>query len=150
MLSTILESAEHRFSKVALSERRSVGIHLSMTAFRCLVTDVDDALKFYVDLLGFQLVERWGPPFAMIERDGVTVWISGPGTSAARPLADGAQPEPGGWNRLVIETDDLDALIAKLRGAGVALRSDPISGPGGTQVLVEDGVGNLVELFSSA
>ncbi len=121
-----------------------------MTVVRLLVEDIDRALSFYTGLLGFTLTERWGPPFAMIERDGVTVWLSGPGTSAMRPLADGSQPTPGGWNRIAVLVDDLDGLLATLREAGVKVRNEPISGPGGSQALVEDGVGNIVELFSQA
>ena len=91
-----------------------------MANVRYLVTDVDAALDFYVGRLGFELVERWGPPFAMVRRGDLTLWLSGPGTSAARPMPDGAQPVPGGWNRLVLEVDELDATIHALRAAGVA------------------------------
>ena len=118
-----------------------------MAVVRYLVGDVDVAVAFYTGRLGFELVEQWGPPFAMIRRDDLTVWLSGPGSSASRPLADGAVPAPGGWNRLVLETDDLDALLAKLKNAGVPLRGNVVSGPGGKQVLIEDPSGNPVELF---
>ena len=94
-----------------------------MATVRYLVTDVDAALDFYVGALGFALVERWGPPFAMVRRDDLTLWLSGPGTSAARPMPDGAQPVPGGWNRLVLAVDDLDATIAALRAAGAHFRT---------------------------
>ena len=91
--------------------------------------------------------ERWGPPFAMVRRGDLTLWLSGPGTSAARPMPDGAQPVPGGWNRLVLEVDDLDTTIAALQAAGAHFRSEVVRGPGGRQVLVEDPSGNPVELF---
>ena len=119
-----------------------------MPAVRYLVHDVDAALPFYA-ALGFRQVDRWGPPFAIVERDGLALWLAGPGTSAQRPMPDGAQPVPGGWNRLVIEVDDLDATIATLRGAGARFRNEPIAGPGGRQVLVEDPSGNPVELFEA-
>jgi catechol 2,3-dioxygenase-like lactoylglutathione lyase family enzyme len=118
-----------------------------MANVRYLVNDVDAALAFYVDALGFALVERWGPPFAMVRRDDLTLWLSGPGTSAARPMPDGAQPVPGGWNRLVLEVAALDASIAALCAAGARSRNDVVSGPGGRQILVEDPPGNPVELF---
>ena len=85
----------------------------------------------------------------MLSRGDLKLWLSGPGTSAARPLADGSTPAPGGWNRLVIECDDLDAAIAALRAAGARFRSDPVAGPGGRQVLVDDPSGNPIELFES-
>jgi predicted enzyme related to lactoylglutathione lyase len=88
-----------------------------------------------------------GPPFAIVKRKGLALWLSGPGTSAARKPKDGSVPAPGGWNRLVIEVADLDATIARLQPTGARLRSKPIKGPGGRQVLVEDPSGNPVELF---
>jgi len=119
-----------------------------VATIRYLVNDVDAALDFYVNRLGFELAQRLGPPFAMVRRDDLTLWLSGPGTSAARPMPDGAQPAPGGWNRLVLEVDDLDARVTALRAAGVRLRSDIVSGPGGRQLLIEDPSGNPVELFT--
>ena len=119
-----------------------------MPTVRYLVDDVDAALPFYA-ALGFTLVERWGPPFAIIERDGLTLWLSGPGTSAAKPLADGRVPQPGGWNRLVVEVADLDATLAALQASAARLRSPPIRGPGGRQVLVDDPSGNPIELFEA-
>ncbi len=119
-----------------------------MASVRYLVRDVDAALSFYA-LLGFELDERWGPPFAIVKREDLRLWLSGPGTSAAKPLANGAQPAPGGWNRLVIEVADLDATLGALKAAGAAFRSEPISGPGGRQVLVDDPSGNPIELFES-
>jgi catechol 2,3-dioxygenase-like lactoylglutathione lyase family enzyme len=117
-----------------------------MAVIRYLVADVDAAVTFYTGMLGFELVEKWGPPFAMIRRDDLTVWLSGPGSSASRPLADGSKPVPGGWNRLVLETDDLGSLVARLKTAGAVLRGDIVSGPGGKQALIIDPSGNPVEL----
>ena len=121
-----------------------------MAVIRYLVNDVDVALEFYINILGFELVERWGPPFAMVKRGDLALWLSGPGSSASRPLADGSKPVPGGWNRLVLETDDLASLVEKLKRSGAQLRSDIVSGPGGKQVLVNDPSGNPVELFESS
>jgi catechol 2,3-dioxygenase-like lactoylglutathione lyase family enzyme len=118
--------------------------------FRYLVDDVDAALAFYVDKLGFEALERWGPPFAMVRRDDVTLWLSGPGSSAARPLADGSKPAPGGWNRLVLEVGNLDAMVDSLTKSGVRFRSAIVSGPGGKQILAEDPSGNPIELFEPA
>jgi len=113
---------------------------------RYLVADVDAAVAFYA-ALGFVLAERWGPPFAVMTHGDLTLWVSGPGTSAARTLPDGSEPRPGGWNRLVLEVPDLDAAVSGLKSKGGRFRSDPISGPGGRQVLCEDPSGNPVELF---
>lgn len=121
-----------------------------MAVIRYLVNDVDVALEFYINILGFELVEKWGPPFAMVKRGDIVLWLSGPGSSASRPLADGSKPTPGGWNRLVLETDDLASLVEKLKGSGAQLRSDIVSGPGGKQILVNDPSGNPVELFESS
>jgi catechol 2,3-dioxygenase-like lactoylglutathione lyase family enzyme len=123
---------------------------IDVAVIRYLVNDVDLALEFYIDVLGFELVEKWGPPFAMVKRGDLALWLSGPGSSASRPLTDGSEPAPGGWNRLVLETDDLASLVEKLRRSGAQLRSDIVSGPGGRQVLVDDPSGNPVELFESS
>ena len=119
-----------------------------MAVVRYLVDDVDQSLPFY-RALGFKLADRWGPPFAIVKRKGVSLWLSGPGTSARKKLPGGAVPEPGGWNRLVIEVKDLDATVLKLNALGVRFRSKPIKGPGGRQVLVEDPCGNPLELFEA-
>jgi len=116
---------------------------------RYLVADVDVAVTFYTGMLGFELVEKWGLPFAMIRRGDLTLWLSGPGSSASRPLADGSRPVAGGWNRLVLETDDLESLVARLKKSGAILRGNIVSGPGGRQALVDDPSGNPIELFES-
>ena len=117
-----------------------------MARVRYLVDDVDKALPFYARL-GFTLAERWGPPFAIVRRDDLELWLSGPGTSASRPMPDGARPEPGGWNRLVIAVDNLGATVAALKAEGHRFRNDIVSGPGGRQILAEDPAGNPLELF---
>ena len=119
-----------------------------MATVRYLVDDVDAALPFYT-ALGFMLVERWGPPFAILGREDLALWLSGPGTSARKPLADGREPRSGGWNRLVLEIADLDATLTALQAGGAQPRSAPIQGPGGRQVLLDDPSGNPVELFEA-
>ena len=120
-----------------------------MATVRYLVKDVDASLPFY-EALGFSVKERWGPPFVMLSRDDLTLWLSGPGTSASKPLADGSIPVPGGWNRLVIEVASLESAIQAIRPTGAKFRSEPVQGPGGQQVLVEDPSGNPIELFEAA
>ena len=121
-----------------------------MAVIRYLVSDVDVAVAFYTHILGFELVEKWGPPFAMVKRGDLTLWLSGPGSSASRTLADGSKPVAGGWNRLVLETDNLEALMEKLTQSGARFRGGIVSGPGGRQVLVDDPSGNPIELFESS
>ena len=117
-----------------------------MAIVRYLVNDVDESLPFYL-ALGFVESERWGPPFAILTLGDLELWLSGPGTSASKPLADGSTPTPGGWNRLVIEVPDIVSAIQALRLAGAVIRNEPINGPGGQQSLVQDPSGNLVEIF---
>ena len=117
-----------------------------MAVVRYLVNDVDASLPFY-RALGFKLADRWGPPFAIVKRKGLSLWLSGPGTSARKPLKNGGTPKPGGWNRLVVEVKDIGATVEALKAQGAVFRSKPIKGPGGQQVLVEDPSGNPIELF---
>lgn len=121
-----------------------------MASVRYMVNDVEPAIRFYVDLLGFAVEEQWGPAFAIVAKDDLKLWLSGPQTSAAKPMPDGRQPAPGGWNRLVIEVDDLEAVVARMRQAGVQFRNDILSGPGGKQILADDPSGNPIEIFESA
>ena len=118
-----------------------------MATVRYLVHDVDTALAFYTKWLGFELIERWGPPFAIVTKGDLKLWLSGPETSAAKAMPDGRKPEPGGWNRLVIEVEELDALVQNLKEAGMHFRNEIVSGPGGKQILAEDPSGNPLELF---
>ncbi len=120
-----------------------------MANIRYMVHDVDKAVEFYTHLLGFSLDERWGPAFAIISNADLKLWISGPETSAARAMPDGRVPQPGGWNRLVLEVDDIHSLVGKLKQAGAVFRNEIISGPGGLQVLVEDPSGNPIEIFQA-
>jgi catechol 2,3-dioxygenase-like lactoylglutathione lyase family enzyme len=117
---------------------------------RYLVQDVDAAVAFYTDHLGFTLVQEMGSAFAIVAHDDLSLWLAGPKSSAARAMPDGREPEPGGWNRLVLEVDDLEAAVVALRESGVTFRNEIVTGPGGKQVLVEDIDGNPVELFQPA
>lgn len=121
-----------------------------MSSVRYIVHDVNQAVAFYTESLGFRLQQQFGPAMAILERDGLTLWVAGPGASASRPMPDGRKPEPGGWNRFVLQVDDLDTLVADLRGRGVRFRNDIVTGPGGKQILCEDPSGNVVELFQPA
>jgi catechol 2,3-dioxygenase-like lactoylglutathione lyase family enzyme len=120
-----------------------------MAVARYLVDDVDAAVAFYTDNLGFTLQQQMGPAFAIVSLDDLTLWLSGPKSSAARPMPDGRQPEPGGWNRVVVEVDDLESRVDELKQAGLTFRNDIVTGPGGMQILLEDPAGNVVELFQS-
>lgn len=119
-----------------------------MPVVRYLVADVDASLPFY-KALGFKLADRWGPPFAIVKKGSLSIWLSGPGTSARKKLKDGSVPLPGGWNRVVLEVKDIEAMVAKLEAQGAKFRSRPIKGPGGKQVLVDDPSGNPLELFEA-
>jgi catechol 2,3-dioxygenase-like lactoylglutathione lyase family enzyme len=115
-----------------------------------LVDDVDAAIAFYTERLGFTLEQQMGPPFAIVSLGDLTLWLSGPGSSAARPMPDGRRPEPGGWNRLVVTVEDLEAKVDELKQAGLVFRNEIVAGPGGKQIVLEDSAGNPVELFEPA
>lgn len=121
-----------------------------MALVRYMVDDVDAAAAFYTDTLGFTLEQRMGPAFAIVSRDDLSLWLSGPKSSGARPMPDGRRPEPGGWNRVVLQVDDLEAKVEELRQEGLSFRNEIVTGPGGKQVLLEDPAGNVVELFQPA
>jgi len=122
---------------------------VATVSVRYFVDDVDTAIAFYRDLLGFEVVMHPAPPFAMLDRGDLRLLLSapggGPGGGAAMP--DGRLPEPGGWNRFQIEVADLDAEVDRLRGAGARFRNEIVEGVGGRQILVDDPAGNCVELF---
>jgi catechol 2,3-dioxygenase-like lactoylglutathione lyase family enzyme len=117
---------------------------------RYMVDDVESALKFYTTHLGFEELNNFAPAFADVARGNLRLLISGPQSSAGRPMPDGRVPGPGGWNRIHLIVDDLDEEVARLRQAGVPFRNDVVSGPGGKQILLEDPAGNVVELFQPA
>jgi catechol 2,3-dioxygenase-like lactoylglutathione lyase family enzyme len=118
-----------------------------MASFRYIVSDVDAAVAFYTTLLDFELEEQFGTAIAIVRRGDTTLWLAGPTSSAARPMPDGSQPVPGGWNRIVIEVENIAASVELLKSAGATLRNEIVSGPGGQQILVEDPSGNPIEFF---
>jgi catechol 2,3-dioxygenase-like lactoylglutathione lyase family enzyme len=121
-----------------------------MATVRYLVTDVERAVAFYTKMLDFQLDQSMAPAFARVSNKDLTLWLAGPKSSAARPMPDGLRPEPGGWNRFVVEVDDLVSHVAEMKRAGARFRNDVVTGPGGKQILLEDPDGNVVELFEAA
>jgi catechol 2,3-dioxygenase-like lactoylglutathione lyase family enzyme len=116
---------------------------------RYIVDDVDAAISFYCERLGFTEVMHPAPTFAMLAREDLRLNLSAPSAvgGGGQAMADGTTPAPGGWNRFALEVADLEAEVARLRSAGVRFRSDVIVGVGGDQVLIEDPSGNPVELF---
>ena len=117
---------------------------------RYMVDDVDKAIAFYTKLLDFEVLTSFPPAFADVKRGNLRLLLSGPSSSAGRPMADGVKPGPGGWNRIHLLVDDIEAEVARLRDAGAAFRNDVVSGPGGKQILLLDPSGNYVELFQPA
>jgi catechol 2,3-dioxygenase-like lactoylglutathione lyase family enzyme len=116
---------------------------------RYIVRDVDEAIPFYVDRLGFTLEMHPAPPFAMLSRGDLRLVLSAPNPSAGggQPMPDGTPQRPGGWNRFAIQVPNLDAFVATLREAGTTFRNTVVTGVGGKQIIVEDPSGNPVELF---
>ena len=114
---------------------------------RYMVDDVDEAIAFYTKQLGFEVLTSASPAFADVQRGNLRLLLSGPASSAGRPMADGRTPKPGGWNRIHFIVDDIDAEVAHLRDTGATFRNDIVTGPGGKQILLEDPSGNVVELF---
>ena len=117
---------------------------------RYQVKDVKRSLAFYTGLLGFKVERDAAPAFAAVTLGSLKILLGGPGSSGSRPLPDGRAQEPGGWNRVLLEVDDLPARIAELKKAGVRFRNEIESGPGGRQIQIEDPDGNPIELFKPA
>ena len=120
-----------------------------MATIRYMVKDTETTIQFYTELLGFELLERWGPAFAMVGKGNLTLWLSGPNTSAAQAMPDGRVPESGGWNRIVLEVSELETLIENLKKSNVVFRNELLDGVGGKQILIEDPSGNPIELFEA-
>jgi catechol 2,3-dioxygenase-like lactoylglutathione lyase family enzyme len=122
----------------------------SRVGVRYMIDDVPAAIAFYTTHLGFTVEQDASPAFAAVTRNGVRLLLSGPTSSGRRPMPDGTRPVPGGWNRLHLQVDDLAGEVQRLRAADLRFRNDIISGPGGSQILLEDPSGNVVELFQPA
>jgi catechol 2,3-dioxygenase-like lactoylglutathione lyase family enzyme len=121
-----------------------------MVNVRYMVDDVETAIDFYTTHLGFALRMSAAPAFADVTRGHLRLLLSGPASSAGRPMPDGTRPGPGGWNRMHLIVDDINAEVARLRAAGLTFRNDIVNGPGGSQILLEDPSGNVIELFQPA
>jgi catechol 2,3-dioxygenase-like lactoylglutathione lyase family enzyme len=117
---------------------------------RYLVSDVEASVTWYTKHLGFTLLSNQAPAFADVTRGELRLLLSGPTSSAGRPMPDGERPGPGGWNRIHLIVDDLPAEVTRLRADGVQFRNDIVTGPGGSQILLIDPSGNFVELFQPA
>jgi len=117
---------------------------------RYLVDDVATDVDFYTRHLGFTVLNSFPPAFADVERGNLRLLLSGPASSAGRAMSDGSKPTPGGWNRIHLIVDDIEAEVARLSAEGVTFRNEIVSGPGGRQVLVMDPSGNFIELFQPA
>jgi len=121
-----------------------------MVSVRYMVDDVEKAVAFYTKFLDFDVLTNYAPAFADVAHGNLRLLLSGPMSSAGRPMPDGVKPGPGGWNRIHLIVDDIDAKVAGLRKAGAPFRNDIIEGPGGKQILLQDPSGNVVELFQPA
>jgi catechol 2,3-dioxygenase-like lactoylglutathione lyase family enzyme len=123
---------------------------MSTVNVRYMVDDVDEAVAFYTTHLGFTVLSSAAPAFADVTRGDLRLLLSGPASSAGRPMPDGTKPSPGGWNRIHFVVDDIAAEVNRLRGAGLHFRNDIVTGPGGKQILFDDPSGNPIELFQPA
>jgi catechol 2,3-dioxygenase-like lactoylglutathione lyase family enzyme len=121
-----------------------------MVSVRYLVDDVRASVDYYTGMLGFEVLNDFGPAFADVARGHLRLLLSGPTSSAGRPMPDGETPGAGGWNRIHLIVDDIEAEVTRLRGAGARFRNDVVEGPGGKQILLLDPSGNVVELFEPA
>jgi catechol 2,3-dioxygenase-like lactoylglutathione lyase family enzyme len=121
-----------------------------LVSVRYMVDDVEAAIAFYTKHLGFTLRMSAAPAFADVTRGRLRLLLSGPASSAGRPMRDGTVPSPGGWNRIHLIVSDIAADVDKLRAEGLTFRNDIVSGPGGQQILLEDPSGNVIELFQPA
>ena len=117
---------------------------------RYMVNDVDESIVFYTKLLGFEVLTNFAPAFADVQKGNLRLLLSGPKSSAGRPMPDGTMPGPGGWNRIHFLVDDIDAEVARLRDEGADFRNDIVEGPGGKQILLQDPSGNVIEIFEPA
>jgi catechol 2,3-dioxygenase-like lactoylglutathione lyase family enzyme len=121
-----------------------------MANVRYMVDDVQASIDFYTRHLGFEVRTNYAPAFADVTRGNLRLLLSGPASSAGRPMRDGVKPGPGGWNRIHFIVADIAAEVARLRDAEVSFRNDIVTGPGGSQILLQDPSGNIVELFQPA
>jgi catechol 2,3-dioxygenase-like lactoylglutathione lyase family enzyme len=136
--------------KGSSATKQKEAVPVSTVGIRYMIDDVPAAIDFYTTHLGFALELDASPAFASVNRDGVRLLLSGKASSGRRAMPDGSEPIPGGWNRIHIQVDDLDAEVKRLRNAGLKFRNEVVKGPGGAQILLDDPSGNPVELFEPA
>jgi predicted enzyme related to lactoylglutathione lyase len=137
-------------AKASKETKQKEGKPMSTVSIRYMIDDVPVAVKFYTTHLSFTLDLDASPAFASVTRDGVRLLLSGKTSSGRRAMPDGREPVPGGWNRIHIQVDNLEAEVKRLREAGFKFRNEIITGPGGSQILLDDPSGNPVELFQPA
>lgn len=121
-----------------------------LVSVRYMVDDVEASVGFYTELFGFAVRTDAAPAFADVVRGHLRLLLSGPKSSAGRPMPDGRQPEAGGWNRIHFVVEDIEAEVERLRAAGVGFRNEIVTGPGGKQILIDDPSGNPIEIFEPA
>jgi catechol 2,3-dioxygenase-like lactoylglutathione lyase family enzyme len=121
-----------------------------LVSVRYMVDDVEESIGFYTRHFGFSLRSSAAPAFADVTRGNLRLLLSGPASSAGRPMPDGRTPRPGGWNRIHLIVDDIASEVERLHAAGLTFRNDIVSGPGGRQILLDDPSGNPIELFQPA
>jgi glyoxylase I family protein len=124
--------------------------NITLHGIRYQVKDVERSIAFYIENLGFKLEHQAGSVFAIVSIGGLNLFLSGPGSSGSRPLPDGREQQPGGWNRIVLRVDDLPSVVATMRKAALHFRNEIETGPAGSQIQLEDPDGNAVELFQPA
>ena len=137
-------------SKVGSHSEQGPGVVLGLWGVRYQVKDVNRSIDFYTKQLGLKLDMKNLPAFGQVSGANFKLILSGPGASGSRPMPDGRQQEPGGWNRVILQVKDLPARIEELKKTGVHFRNEMESGPGGKQIQLEDPDGNPIELFEPA
>jgi glyoxylase I family protein len=145
-----MSSIRQKDERHAESSDRTDAFVVGFWGVRYQVKDVERAIVFYTQALGFNLDMQNLPAFGQVSIGGLKLILSGPGASGSRPMPDGRRQEPGGWNRVLLQVHDLPARIAALKQAGLRFRNDMEAGPGGKQIQIEDPDGNPIELFEPA
>jgi len=125
-------------------------MHEDLVSVRYMVHDVEESIDFYTRHFGFTVLTSFPPAFADVVRGRLRLLLAGPESSAGRPMPGGRQPGPGGWNRIHLIVEDIEAEVERLRAAGLSFRNDIVKGPGGQQILIDDLSGNPIELFQPA
>ena len=141
--------ADNSTAAIAAAQRAKAVLRNEVVTVRYQIADIPRAIEFYTKQLGFTLEMASGSAFGAVALGNLRLILSGPGSSGARPMPDGRKQQPGGWNRILVYVDDLEARITSLRAAGVPFRNTVESGPGGSQILIEDPDGNPIELHQA-